>query len=234
MTPVQVSNLTGTYKAVHRSKPYTMIVQQANAGKDNKKFLVSGFFDERKNDFWGSLQGVLSQDIETIKQGLCDTCRTHHRKQRRDIKPAKHETCDATQTALCAPDNRTNQIDAVCAERRPLITASAYYLHAPGMSGMLFRLSERGKPYGDYFEYLKGNILLPEKEYRVSGVALNDNKELSRMVFKETGYVQFFTSEEFGFTKYSEDVSETVAQYVDTTDAVRDLIRRDPESVCKI
>ena len=91
-----------------------------------------------------------------------------------------------------------------------------------------------GFPY-DKFEILKGNILLPEKEYRVSNLSLNQQQELSSISFRETGFIpgNFLTSETLSFTKQSNKGLAQLETYLRKVMDIYRSIRQAPQSLCK-
>lgn len=212
----QMANFTGTYHAVHRTKHYTVIIQPASYQHEHHQFIVAGFFDVHRADFFAGINQFLDPEIEDIQQGICNVI----------------------ETVFCT-QQRKKQSTSFCADQNTLAIASDYYFNAPRKFGMLFSLSASdGKIatdayfMGDYFENLKGNFLLPEKEYRVSEISLNENQHLSGISFKETGYIQFFTSEKMTFKKYSNDTSPRIQRYIEITDTIQQMIDRNPQSMC--
>ena len=68
----QVSQLTGTYKASVQEETYTVIVSSFNASqKDSKDFIIIGFFEKQKENFFNAIQPFISKNLSETKKIIC-------------------------------------------------------------------------------------------------------------------------------------------------------------------
>ena len=180
---VVASPLSGAYQAQHRGEVYEILITQ-NPDTDFAEFMVAGFFKKNELRFMDALEQIIEGGIAEGELGICDVMKTR----------------------FCPPNYRDPAKNPICQATGMRVIANAY-LEKPGKYGLLFYMRKGHESYdkmGDIYDNLKGNIFLPKKEYRLSSISLNARGELASIKFKETGYIQSFTSETLNFKKVGE------------------------------
>ncbi len=191
------SLLSGVYQAQHRGGIYKILIVQ-NPDTNFEEFMVAGFFEKNELHFMNALEQIIEDGVTGGELGICDLMKTR----------------------FCPSDYRDPAKNPICQASGLGIIADAY-LQKPGRYGLLFYMRKIMGNYdkvGDFYDNLKGNIFLSKKEYALSSISLNAEGELSSVKFRETGYLQFFTSETLYFKKVGEVLSfDKLRHYADVS-----------------
>ena len=213
----QIPNFTGTYTAPHRGGIYNVIIQTMGTEPQNQRFIIAGFFEKRRQNFVTAMARIISKDRESINAEICKIATENYCREYPDLSLSDCFRKTASRTIR-------------------------HYQEQMRQTGIMLNFSATGKTAGmpagfpyDKFEILKGNILLPEKEYRVSNLSLNQQQELSSISFRETGFIpgNFLTSETLSFTKQSNKGLAQLETYLRKVADIYRSIRQAPQSICK-
>ncbi|KAF3976904.1 MAG: hypothetical protein HFP77_10030 [Methylococcales symbiont of Iophon sp. n. MRB-2018] len=171
-----ITNIAGIYIAKNNDKDYHLIITVVS-DSDNQEFLIFGFNEDKEALFMQQFNTIITSNMDS----------------------AKANVCSIMQNKFCDKEIRKSQ--GICSAQTIYLPLNIY-LESPGKYGIFMFSNLKNKYlFGDKYDVIKGNFLLPAKEYVVSGLTLNNKGELSSLDFKETGFIQAFTSETLTFKK---------------------------------
>ncbi len=198
---INPDTFAGIYIANNDGEPYHLVISTISPDSHRQVFLIFGFSEDRKAQFMQEFTKISTSDIPTTKAAVCTIM----------------------QTKFCAREKTTQ---GVC-YAKAMIFPSDQYLESPGQYGLLM-VSQLpyGSLSGDIYDVIKGHSLLPRKEYAASRLNINRNGELGSVTFRETGFIQAFTSETLTFQKTGqpdEQLTNQVHAYANIRNTLYDL-----------
>ena len=198
---INPDTFAGIYTANNDGEPYHLVINTISPDSNRQGFLIFGFSEDRKAQFMQEFTKISTADIPTTKAAVCMIM----------------------QTKFCAKEKATKGVCSRKAMRHP----SDQYLESPGQYGLLM-VSQLpyGYLYGDTYDVIKGHSLLPKKEYVAFRLNINRNGELGSVTFRETGFIQAFTSETLTFQKTGqpdEQLTNHVYAYANIRNTLYDL-----------
>ena len=198
---INPDTFAGVYTASNDGEPYHLVISTISPDSHRQVFLIFGFSEDRKAQFMQEFTKISTSDIPTTKAAVCTIM----------------------QTKFCAREKTTQ---GVC-YAKAMIFPSDQYLESPGQYGLLM-VSQLpyGSLSGDIYDVIKGHSLLPRKEYAASRLNINRNGELGSVTFRETGFIQAFTSETLTFQKTGQpdkQLTNQVHAYANIRNTLYDL-----------
>lgn len=173
---------TGSYTSTNDGKIYKVLIAKTKPFSNSPIFMIFGFYKDNEVEFMSKFNLIIKSGIQ-----------------------GKNNICPIMQDNFCA---KKTSLNTTCIQKNMLLSLNIY-LDSPGKDGLFMSIQgSNGNLFGDKYDYIKGNFLVPKKEYFVKNIKLNDSGELESITFKETGFIQAFTSETLVFKKNSANSKE--------------------------